>query len=126
MAVVAEVPALVLELDSNALPLPGPNLALRLAVRETRLHSLHVVPQFLGYHAEEKDDAVLVGRFMSQAAEVDGIAGTSDLRAAGCALALASSGRVRWEPAADAGEAVVLSGWGRRARTSAHAGLPSA
>lgn len=73
MAVLAEAPGLVLELDSNPLPHPGlpANPPLGLAVGKPRLDDLDDVSEFTTDHAEEEDDPLLVDWCMLQAAEVD-------------------------------------------------------
>lgn len=71
---VAEIPALKLKLDVHALPSFRAYLPLGLAVGELRLNRLDQVAEFFGEHAEEKYDALLVDWFISQPAEVRGIA----------------------------------------------------
>jgi hypothetical protein len=70
--VVAEIPALKFKLDAHALPSFGSYLPHGLAVGEPRLNRLDQVAEFSGEHPKEKDDALLVDRFMSQPAEVRG------------------------------------------------------
>jgi hypothetical protein len=71
MTVVSKVPALELELDPHALPLAGAYLALRFAIGEFGLNRLDRIAEFDSQHAEEKNDALLVDRFVAQASEVD-------------------------------------------------------
>jgi len=73
MAVISEVSALELELDPDTLPLASVYLALRFAIRETRLNRLNKVAELARYHAEEKDDPVFVNRLVTQTTEVDRI-----------------------------------------------------
>ena len=74
MAVLAVIAALELEFDVNALPAFGSDLALGLAIGESALNGFDHVAQFLGHHAEEKDDAVFVDGLVTEAAEVDRLA----------------------------------------------------
>ncbi len=60
VAVVSEGPAFEFELDTDPLPLAGPDLSLRLAVGEAGLNSLDQVAQLAGDHAEDEHDALLV------------------------------------------------------------------
>jgi hypothetical protein len=60
MTVISKVAALKLELDSNALPLTGIDLALGLTIGEAGLNGFDQVPELTSHHAEEKDDAVLI------------------------------------------------------------------
>src|SRR5713101_6211019 len=74
MAVVAEIPALKFKFDVHPLPSYGSYLPHGLAVGEPRLNRLDHVAEFFGEHPKEKHDALLVDRFLSQPAEVSGIA----------------------------------------------------
>ena len=73
MAVVPEVSALELEFDSHPLPLARIDLPLRLAIRETCLNGLNVIPQFASDYSKQEYDALFVDRFVAEAAEVDWI-----------------------------------------------------
>ena len=74
VAVVAEIAALKFEFDVHALPSLGADLALGLAVWESRLNRFDDVAEFFGNQPKEKHDALFVDRFMAQATEVDGVA----------------------------------------------------
>lgn len=71
---VAEIAALKLEFDVDALPAMRSDLALGFAVGEAGLHSFDGVAEFFGDHAEEKNYALLVDRLVAKAAEVHGLA----------------------------------------------------
>lgn len=74
MPVFAEVAALELEFDVDALPSAGADLADGLAIGEAGLDRFDQVTEFLADHTEEGDDALLVDRFVAQATEVHGVA----------------------------------------------------
>jgi hypothetical protein len=74
VSVVAEIPAFKFKLDAHALPSFRSYLPHGLAVGEPGLNGLDQVAEFFGEHAKEKYDALLVDRFMPQAAEARGIA----------------------------------------------------
>ncbi len=74
MAVVAEIAAFKFEFDVDALPAFGADLALGFAIGEAGLDGFDGVAELFGDHAEEKDDALFVDRFMAEAAEVHGLA----------------------------------------------------
>ena len=65
VAVVSEVPALKLKLDSDPLPFACIYLTLCLAIWESRLNCFNVITQLTGNHPEEKHNALLVYRFMT-------------------------------------------------------------
>ena len=71
---VAEIAALKFKLDVDALPALGADLTLGLAVGEAKLDGFNDVAEFLGNHAEKKQDALFIDRFMAQATKVNGIA----------------------------------------------------
>src|SRR5713101_3970337 len=71
VAVVSEIPALELELDSYPLPLARIYLTLCLAIRVTGLNGFNVIPQFTSDHAEEEHNALLVDWLMTEPTEVD-------------------------------------------------------
>ena len=66
VAMVSEVSALELELDSHPLPFASVHLALCLAVREPGLNGFDVIPQFTSDHSEEEHDALLVDRLVKR------------------------------------------------------------
>lgn len=74
VAVVAEILALKLKFDVNALPAVGSDLAQGFAIGKALLHRFDEVAEIFGEHAEEEYDALFVERFMAQAEEVGGIA----------------------------------------------------
>ena len=74
MAVVAEVAALELEFEVDALPAAGSDLALGFAIGEAGLHGFDGEAEFPGDHAEEQHDALFVDWFVTKAAEIDGLA----------------------------------------------------
>ena len=71
---VAEIAAFKFKFDVHALPSVRGDLALGFAVGEAGLNGFDDVAEFLGNHAEEKDDALFVDGFMAQATEIDGVA----------------------------------------------------
>jgi hypothetical protein len=64
MAMISKVAALELKLNSNSLPLPSFDLALRLTIGEARLNSFNKVPEFACNHSEEKDQPLLIDRLV--------------------------------------------------------------
>ena len=74
VAVVAEIAALKLKFDVDALPSLRGSLTLGLAVRESGLNRFDDVAEFFGDEAKEKDNALFVDRFMAETAEVHGAA----------------------------------------------------
>ena len=74
MAVIPEVSAFEFELDSNALPLASIHLTLRLAIWESGLNRLDMIPKFAGDHSEEEYDTLLVDGLMTQPTKVDRVA----------------------------------------------------
>lgn len=62
MGVVAEIPALVFELNGHPLPLPVTDIPLRFAIWELRPQRFHVKPEPPRQHAEEKDHPALIHR----------------------------------------------------------------
>lgn len=72
VAVIAEAAALKFKFEMDTLPATGADLALGFAVGKARLHGFDDVAEFFGDHAEEKDDALFVDRFVAQAAKVEG------------------------------------------------------
>ena len=74
VAVVAEIAALKFKFDEHALPSFGSDLAHGFAIGEAGLDGLDHVAEFVGEHAEEEDDTLLVHRLMAEAVEIDGIA----------------------------------------------------
>ena len=74
MAVVAEIAALKFKFEVHALPALGSDLALGFAVGKAGLHGFDDIAEFLGDHAEEKDDALFVDRLVAEAAKVHGMA----------------------------------------------------
>ena len=73
---ISKVPAFEFKLDSNALPLASVHLTLRLAIWESGLNRLDMVPKLTGDHPEEEHDALLVDGLMAQPAKVDRVAVT--------------------------------------------------
>lgn len=71
MPVVAEAAAFELEFDGDGLPDSGPDEALGVAVGEGGLESLDEEAKLAGKHAEKEDDTMLVGRGVTQCAEVN-------------------------------------------------------
>lgn len=71
VAVVAEIAALELKFDVNALPPLRADLALGFAVGESGLNGFDDVAKLFGDEAEEEDDAEFVDRLVAQAAEVE-------------------------------------------------------
>lgn len=67
-----EIPGLILELDSNALPHTrfATNLAFGFAVWESRLHDLHDVTEFAANHAKQENDPLLINRPVLKTSEV--------------------------------------------------------
>lgn len=74
VAVSAEVLAFELELDADALPAAGSDLAQGFAIGETGLHVVHDVAEISCEKTEQEDDALFVERFMPQPTESSGSA----------------------------------------------------
>jgi len=74
VAVIAEIAAFKFEFDVDALPALGSDLAFGFAVGEAGLDGFDDVAQLFGDHAEEKDDALFVDWFVTEATEVHGLA----------------------------------------------------
>ena len=74
VAVIAEIAAFKFEFDVDALPALGSDLAFCFAIGKTGLDGFDNVAQLFGHHAEEKDDALFVDRFVTEATEVHGLA----------------------------------------------------
>ena len=74
MAVFAEIPALEFKFDEDVLPFFLSDSPLGFAVGKSRLDVFHDVAEVFGEHAEEHDDALLVGGFMAEQREEGGMA----------------------------------------------------
>jgi hypothetical protein len=74
VAVIAEIAGFKFEFDVDALPALGSDLAFGFAIGKTGLDGFDDVAQLFGDHAEEKDDALFVDRFVTEATEVHGLA----------------------------------------------------
>jgi hypothetical protein len=74
VGVVAEVFALELEFDADALPAAGADLAFGVAVGEFLVDGFDDEAEVFGEHAEEEDDAEFVEGFVKKAGEGSGIA----------------------------------------------------
>ena len=74
MPMVAEIAAFIFKLEKHTLPLAGSDLALGLAIGKTLLHGFDDVAEFSGDHPKEQHDGLFVDGFMTQPAEVYGVA----------------------------------------------------
>ncbi len=74
MAVIAETPALEFKFDLYALPAVGADATLGFAIGESVLDRFDDIAQFFGEHSEQQDDSLFVNWFMTQPAEIDGVA----------------------------------------------------
>lgn len=72
MPMITEVSAFKFKFDPNALPPAGRDLSLCLAVGKARLDSLDHVTELSRDYSKEKNNAVLVRRFVTEAAKVYG------------------------------------------------------